>query len=565
MPVVVGTAPGEWPPAINHVSNGEPANETVLKRPSVDLENRTVALRMFTETEEAGRDVQIGPVNDSNPSSSVIGGLLGTFQQGHAHSGGDGSVKIDLQKMYTNTALTGPRDSVITLDTAGSFTVKANDTTELLKIDEATKLITSSVVGGVLDVNTLKFGTGAGEVNADTFPSGSTRSAVTLAQKNSYDAHLTLTSDNPHGHKYQGYPLKLSNVIVTGGAHDVTAELVSETPGGADGVEGVVTDPAHNMVIIKDTADDTIVFEGNAVYGRITESTGVWALTFYTNVSGVETAYTSFSSQEIQWWVQKIYAPQNRPIYSPSFGVKSDQTASVVNWGAVPDHMIPAGTQDLGTASKQWADTYLADDGRLYFGDHYIEKDVDFLRYKNPASSYFTYLTQGREDLVMVGSDPGYDFSDFFAAIQNAPSGSTVVVTESFTVPITSTLTLGATEIPNDIVIQFVPGVQMILTSANTLSRVLQLQKPRLHMINVTLVAQVQFTGYVVSFDGFGQRVENMHIVLDHPLTTGSPAENTLNNRGHYLEFSSTALQGSPQNTFNVSSPFGVRYISTGY
>ena len=53
MPVPIGPNLGEYPAEIDHVSNGETGNQTVYRRPSIDLENRTEALRIFINAEEA--------------------------------------------------------------------------------------------------------------------------------------------------------------------------------------------------------------------------------------------------------------------------------------------------------------------------------------------------------------------------------------------------------------------------------------------------------------------------------------------------------------------------------
>ena len=57
MPVLIGTGPGEFVATIDHVNNGEFGNEVVFRRPSIDLENRTDALRIFVENEEVRLDV----------------------------------------------------------------------------------------------------------------------------------------------------------------------------------------------------------------------------------------------------------------------------------------------------------------------------------------------------------------------------------------------------------------------------------------------------------------------------------------------------------------------------
>lgn len=56
MPVTIGSAPGEYIAEIDHVSNGETGNQTVYRRPSMDLENRTEALKTFANSEETRLD-----------------------------------------------------------------------------------------------------------------------------------------------------------------------------------------------------------------------------------------------------------------------------------------------------------------------------------------------------------------------------------------------------------------------------------------------------------------------------------------------------------------------------
>ena len=49
MPVIVGTGPGEYPPTLNYVVNGDPADDNTFNKPSVSLDARTEALRNFVD------------------------------------------------------------------------------------------------------------------------------------------------------------------------------------------------------------------------------------------------------------------------------------------------------------------------------------------------------------------------------------------------------------------------------------------------------------------------------------------------------------------------------------
>jgi hypothetical protein len=45
MPITVGTGPGEYPPVVQYVVNGDPADDLTFNRPTTDLDNRTEAIR----------------------------------------------------------------------------------------------------------------------------------------------------------------------------------------------------------------------------------------------------------------------------------------------------------------------------------------------------------------------------------------------------------------------------------------------------------------------------------------------------------------------------------------
>jgi hypothetical protein len=67
---------------------------------------------------------------------------------------------------------------------------------------------------------------------------------------------------------------------------------------------GLVTTGADNLVLVAATASKKPIADaaGNEVYGRLTEATGVYTLTYYTLVAGVETAYTFASATNIDFY-----------------------------------------------------------------------------------------------------------------------------------------------------------------------------------------------------------------------------------------------------------------------
>jgi len=72
MPVDVGTNPGQFIPTIDHVNNGEYGNQVVLRRPSVDLENRTDALKTFAESEETRLDAVSAKADQNEADITVL-------------------------------------------------------------------------------------------------------------------------------------------------------------------------------------------------------------------------------------------------------------------------------------------------------------------------------------------------------------------------------------------------------------------------------------------------------------------------------------------------------------
>lgn len=63
MPIIVGTGPGEYPPVIQYVVNGEPADDLTFNRPTTDLDDRTEAIRAcldnFPITEVVGLEAAL--------------------------------------------------------------------------------------------------------------------------------------------------------------------------------------------------------------------------------------------------------------------------------------------------------------------------------------------------------------------------------------------------------------------------------------------------------------------------------------------------------------------------
>lgn len=174
---------------------------------------------------------------------------------------------------------------------------------------------------------------------------------------------LTQKFNNTTGHKHTGAAgdapaisaVDISSVIlkgyyiqgvdqaaITGTSMDVTAVLTGQTPSSSTTVKGVVVNTPYNLVFIRkgsgtDINDTYVDGSGNIVYGRVTESSGTWTVSFYVDIAGVETAYNFTSSSDIRWYYQKLFNPISDAFtYSELSNIPSDNaTADVVYADAI--------------------------------------------------------------------------------------------------------------------------------------------------------------------------------------------------------------------------------------
>ena len=129
---------------------------------------------------------------------------------------------------------------------------------------------------------------------------------------------------------------------------DVSSAFTTETPGGATAQEGIVTTAPNNRVELRTKTNGEQIEDGGGqkVYGRLTESAGVWTLTYYTNEAGTETSH-SLSSQDIRLYYKKVFKTDNRPTFPSDVGDigSLDMTADVVNATATQRGVVSTTTQ----------------------------------------------------------------------------------------------------------------------------------------------------------------------------------------------------------------------------
>lgn len=128
---------------------------------------------------------------------------------------------------------------------------------------------------------------------------------------------------------------------------DVTGSMVGKTPGGSSSVEGVVTVTPNNRVIIRDDDGDAIKdSSGDKIFGRITESGGVWTLTFKVidDVSGeIDFDMTPFAGNTLQWWIHETFSLENLPTFDSLSLIDQDEVAGGTGFFAQDSGGSPIG------------------------------------------------------------------------------------------------------------------------------------------------------------------------------------------------------------------------------
>lgn len=159
-------------------------------------------------------------------------------------------------------------------------------------------------------------------------------------------AHTGVSGDAPAvassdiaGVPLRGYVIRGTD-FNTGGAPststDVSALMVVEVASSGPTVQGVVVIAPDNRVRIRQGLSgpnpDAVYKDsfGNVVYGRLTFLAGVWTLSYFVDVSGVETAFSFPATSPLRWYFQRLNnAIVNAPFYSEFFFVpEADELAT---------------------------------------------------------------------------------------------------------------------------------------------------------------------------------------------------------------------------------------------
>lgn len=212
---------------------------------------------------------------------------------------------------------------------------------------------------------------------------------------------------------YRGFVREGVNKSVPNGSSSVvvTSDFATQTAGGSAVVLGVVTDPPYNQVIIRyasgaNQGDQILDSLGNTVYARLTFAASVWTLSFFVNLSGVETAYTFTATTLIAYYYQEIFNPMvNPPTYSEFAVVPSENaTADIITATTTLQGKVSLGTsaQPVGSAnSAGTANAQVANQDHVHQGVHSVSKSGSSQLYNDVTltGSGGSSLTQAAQNI----------------------------------------------------------------------------------------------------------------------------------------------------------------------
>lgn len=211
----------------------------------------------------------------------------------------------------------------------------------------------------------------------DALPSWSSNDAGTNTDnlKDRADA-LSAKFNNATGHAHSGSagdgaPISAQTILntplkgfgiraidlsgVTGTSTDVSTELSGKSPSSGTTDPGVVVTAPYNTAILRQgsgagVGDEFVDGFGNVVYGRLTEASGTWTLSYFVNLAGTETAYSFLTPVDVTWYYQELYNPlDNPPVYDTSFFIPSDNaTQDVVDASVSQRGVVNTSTQSFG-------------------------------------------------------------------------------------------------------------------------------------------------------------------------------------------------------------------------
>jgi hypothetical protein len=147
------------------------------------------------------------------------------------------------------------------------------------------------------------------------------------------------------------------NIDLSGSSIDVTAELPGAVPSNNPTEVGVVVNFPFNKVILREATGANagtafVTPEGFEIYGRLTEDSGDFTLSFFYEDGVDEEPYTFASTVEARWFYQALYQKLvSTPVYDPAAFIPSDTaTADVVDASPVQRGVVNTEAQSFAGA-----------------------------------------------------------------------------------------------------------------------------------------------------------------------------------------------------------------------
>ena len=121
----------------------------------------------------------------------------------------------------------------------------------------------------------------------------------------------TLTNINKFSAVWQGDTF----LGATGSSSDVSALFTSKLPNGSATNVGVITSAPSNRVQLFNPNDGSFIEDslGRRVFGRLTESSGTWTLSYFVFSGGNEIAHSFASAQDLNLFYLEVFDLETRP------------------------------------------------------------------------------------------------------------------------------------------------------------------------------------------------------------------------------------------------------------
>jgi hypothetical protein len=152
-------------------------------------------------------------------------------------------------------------------------------------------------------------------------------------------------------------PASIATITNGSPSVDVSSLMTGETPSTSATVKGFPVNAPYNKVLLREENGTLITHgspnTGEEIFGRLTESSGVWTITFfYINSSGVETATNFLATyNNVKWYSQKLINPITDTGYTYDSGLFTPSTDAVADMpDASPTQAgkINTGAQTIG-------------------------------------------------------------------------------------------------------------------------------------------------------------------------------------------------------------------------